>query len=228
MRRMMKRTCLMIVCGVVLVGCEEVKKEQPKRATAKVVNAAETRSTARPRNYVALPGRAATGSETVSALDSAAAAYEAQRRAEAEATIPEPRAVADTGLLSADGAEVSPASNAPYALQILNGTQGRLFIEAQDDSGNIFPFGFMYSGQRVGTQPQEPRLIVGKLTVIVRDPDSPGAPEIRRYRITPPSGYESHTLGITILPGGRYRVMVDGRVHYVSPEPDEQKEAGAE
>lgn len=107
-----------------------------------------------------------------------------------------------------------------YAVQMTNGTSGRLYIEMQDDSGNIFPFGFMYAGQRMGTRPQDARPIQGNLTVIIRDPDLPGAPEIRRYQVTPPAQYAGKTLGITILPG-RYRVSVDGQVYYTSPTPEE-------
>ena len=106
-----------------------------------------------------------------------------------------------------------------YAVQVTNGTSGRLFIEMQDDSGNIFPFGFMYAGQRIASRPQDPRPIRGQLTVVIRDPDQPSAPELRRYHVDPPDNYVGHTLGITILPGGRYRAAVDGKVYFTSPEP---------
>ncbi len=114
----------------------------------------------------------------------------------------------------------SAAGDAGYAVQVINGTSGRLFVEAQDDSGNIFPFGFMYAGQRVASHPQTPRPISGKLTIVIRDPDQPGAPELRRYAVRPPENYMGHTLGVTILPGGRYRAAVDGKVYYVTPEQD--------
>ena len=115
---------------------------------------------------------------------------------------------------------------AGYALQITNGTLGRLYIEVQDDGGNIFPFGFMYSHQRLCSPPQEARPIQGELTIIIRDPDSPGAPEVRRYRVAPPPDYMGKTLGVTILPG-QYRASVDGKVYYTSPPPPERTE-GAE
>lgn len=142
--------------------------------------------------------------------------------------IPEPRPVPSTGLLqsaspgvAAVGKQPSSRSGdgAPYAVQITNGTPGRLFVEVQDDGGNIFPIGFMHAGQRIGSQPQEARAISGQLTIIVRDPDRPGAPELRRYRVAPPPHYEGKTLGVTVLPGGRYRVTLDGQVLYTSPEP---------
>lgn len=113
-----------------------------------------------------------------------------------------------------------PSDSAGYALQITNGTLGRLFIEVQDSTGNIFPFGFMYSYQRLCSQPQEPKPIQGQLTIVIRDPDSPGAPEVRRYHVTPPPNYMGKTLSVTILPG-RYRVAVDGEVYYTSPLPEE-------
>lgn len=109
-----------------------------------------------------------------------------------------------------------PSSRAPYAVQVTNGTSGRLFIEMQDEGGNIFPVGFMHADQRIGSGPQEPRLIQGQLIVVIRDPDRPGAPEIRRYHISPPAEYQGKTVGITILPGGRYRASVDGQVYFTS------------
>ncbi len=112
----------------------------------------------------------------------------------------------------------SSAADAGYAVQMINGTSGRLFVEVQDDSGNIFPFGFMYAGQRIASRPQDPRPINGQLTVIIRDPDQPGAPELRRYKVQPAENYMGHTLGVTILPGGRYRAAVDGKVYYSTPE----------
>ncbi len=121
--------------------------------------------------------------------------------------------------ISASRAESSIA-DAGYAVQMINGTSGRLFVEVQDDSGNIFPFGFMYAGQRIASRPQDSRPISGQLTVIIRDPDQPGAPELRRYKVQPAENYMGHTLGVTILPGGRYRAAVDGKVYYSTPERD--------
>ncbi len=154
--------------------------------------------------------------------------------------IPDPRPVEDRGLtptaqntepptqevLDAPKPDVHATVSSPrgdeyggYAVQVTNGTSGRLFVEMQDDSGNIFPFGFMYAGQRIATRPQTDRPIHGHLRVVVRDPDQPGAPELRRYNVEPPASYEGRTVGVTILPGGRYRASVDGEVYYRSPEP---------
>lgn len=206
---MMKRLLMLTACSLVLTSCQVANTET---ATAPSATTAPGMS-ARPKNYVALPGQAASASETTSAID----AY-AQRGQQSTAPIAEPRPIADpaAGLLSTG--PVTPASEAPYALQIVNGTDGKLFIEAIDDSGNIFPFGFMYHGQRINAQPQEPRPITGHLTIIVRDPDRANAPELRRFLITPPQGYLGHTLGITVLPGGRYRVAIDNQVVYSYPE----------
>ncbi len=112
------------------------------------------------------------------------------------------------------------SSSVGYAVQVTNGTNGRLFVEVQDDSNNIFPFGFMYAGQRIAACPQESRPISGQLHVIIRDPDQSGAPELRRYHVNPPPSYEGRTLGITILPGGRYRASLDGEVYFRSPDPE--------
>lgn len=131
-------------------------------------------------------------------------------------TVPKSTAAVLTGKPA--GQNTTPSTNAPYALQVTNGTSGRLFIEVQDDAGNIFPVGFMHAGQRIGSQPQSPSPIQGALTVVVRDPDRPHAPELRRYRVTTPQDYKGKTLGVTILPGGRYRASVDGQVYYTTPE----------
>ena len=112
--------------------------------------------------------------------------------------------------------------SAGYAVQVSNATNGRIFIEMHDDSDNIFPVASMYAGQKISTQPQEPRPIRGQLTVVVRDPDQPGAPELRRYKVTPPPAYMGKTIGITILSGGRYRASLDGEVYYATPEPTEK------
>lgn len=111
------------------------------------------------------------------------------------------------------------ATSADYAVQVTNGTVGRLFVEVQDDSGNVFPIAFMHAGQNISTPPMEPKPIVGKLTVVVRDPDQPNAPELRRYKVNPPAQYSGKTVGITILPGGQYRASLDGEVYYTSPAP---------
>ena len=116
--------------------------------------------------------------------------------------------------------------SAGYGVQIYNATNGRIFVEMHDDSDNIFPVASMYAGQKISTAPAEPRPIQGQLTVVIRDPDQPGAPELRRYKVsTPPQGYMGKTISITILSGGRYRASVDGEVYYATPEPTEKPAA---
>ena len=110
-------------------------------------------------------------------------------------------------------------ATANYAVQLINGTTGRLFLEVFDDSDNVFPVGYMFAGQNISTPPSEPRNIQGQLTVVIRDPDTPDGRELRRYKVTPPVDYANKTIGITILPGGRYRASVDGQVYYTSPDP---------
>lgn len=110
-------------------------------------------------------------------------------------------------------------STANYAVQMINGTTGRLFVEVFDDSDNVFPVGYMFAGANLSTPPSEARPIQGQLTVVIRDPDKPDAPELRRYKVTPPLNYTGKTIGITILPGGRYRASLDGEVYYASPDP---------
>ncbi len=146
--------------------------------------------------------------------------------------IPDPRPVDDVSASAAGkgsagiSAHTSAShSSTDYALQITNGTSGRLFVEVKDDSGNIFPFGSMYAGQRIASRPQENRPISGQLEITIRDPDQVGAPELRRYRVTPPPSYNGRTVGVTILPGGRYRASLDGSVYYRSPEPKADRPA---
>jgi len=143
----------------------------------------------------------------------------------ASVSIPEPSPLQDPAAEKASyGSAASAAApatqpKASYAVQVKNGTPGRLYIEMQDDAGNIFPIAFMHSDQSISTPPQEPKPIVGKLTVVIRDPDQPGAPELRRYKVEPPADYMGKTIGITILPRGQYRASLDGDVYYVSPAP---------
>ena len=119
------------------------------------------------------------------------------------------------------------AGSANYAVQMINGTTGRLFVEVFDDSDNVFPVGYMFAGQNISTPPSEPRAIQGQLTVVIRDPDTPDARELRRYKVTPPANYTNKTIGITILPGGRYRASLDGQVYFTSPDPKAATPEGA-
>lgn len=218
------RALMLATCVAALSACSQLHLFED---TASGV-ATATQETTKPQ-YTALPGRAATygtPSDTATAFEHAAAAY-GVKPTQASSSAPATSAPAATttsapvALPSADRPvwrTVSSAPGAPYAVQITNGTNGRLFIEAIDEGENIFPFGFMHAGQRLGALPQDPRPIQGHITVIVRDPDRAGAPELRRYQIAPPQNYEGKTIGITLLPGGRYRASLDGVVYYTTPE----------
>ncbi len=106
-----------------------------------------------------------------------------------------------------------------YTLRITNATSGRVFIEAQDAAGEIYPCGFMTGSQSISSEKKQVAPIKGPITVVVRDPDKPEAPEIRRYKVTPPTGYAGKTVEITIISGGMYQVSVDGQVRYITPTP---------
>ncbi len=127
---------------------------------------------------------------------------------EPAATVPEP---------APEPASTSGAATMDYTVKITNGTTGRLFVEAQDASGDIYPCGFMAGNKSYSTERKQSAPIQGPITVVVRDPDQPDAPEIRRYRVTPPADYAGKTIGITIVPGGVYQASVDGQVYYTSP-----------
>ncbi len=106
-----------------------------------------------------------------------------------------------------------------YTLRITNATPGRVYIEAQDAAGEIYPCGFMAGSQSISSEKKQVAPIKGPITVVVRDPDKDGAPELRRYKVTPPTGYAGKTLEITIISGGFYQVSVDGQVRYITPTP---------
>ncbi|MBQ9835195.1 MAG: hypothetical protein IJO34_02615 [Akkermansia sp.] len=127
------------------------------------------------------------------------------------------------------GAGAAPAASAPaaqpqlmdYTVRIINGTPNRLFIEAQDATGTIYPCGFMHKDRSYSTPMVQAEPIHGPITVVVRDPDQPDAPELRRYKVNPPPfNYAGRTVTIKILPGGYYQAMVDGIVYYISPAPE--------
>jgi len=108
-----------------------------------------------------------------------------------------------------------------YTVCIINGTPNRLFIEAQDATGTIYPCGFMHKDRSYSTPMVQAEPIHGPITVVVRDPDQPDAPELRRYKVNPPPfNYAGRTVTIKILPGGYYQAMVDGIVYYISPAPE--------
>lgn len=105
-----------------------------------------------------------------------------------------------------------------YKIRITNGTEGRLFVEAQDAGGAIYPCGFMEGGRTFTTPMENSAPIKGPITVVVRDPDQPDAPEIRRYKVDPPSAdYNGKAIGINILSGGRYVASLDGQTYAASP-----------
>ncbi len=106
-----------------------------------------------------------------------------------------------------------------YTLRITNATSGRVFVEAQDAAGEIYPCGFMTGSQSISSEKKQVAPIKGPITVVVRDPDKPDAPELRRYKVTPPTGYAGKTVEITIISGGLYQVSVDGQVRYITPTP---------
>ncbi len=106
-----------------------------------------------------------------------------------------------------------------YTLKVTNNTNGRIFVEAQDAAGEIYPIGFMSGGISYTSKKERVAPIEGPITVVVRDPDQPGAPELRRYKVEPPANYQGKTIGINIISGGIYQVTLDGQVHYTSPTP---------
>ncbi len=100
-----------------------------------------------------------------------------------------------------------------YSVRITNSTPGKLFIEAQDAEGNIYPCGFMNGGHSATTPFEQAKPIAGPITIVVRDPDKEGAPEIRRFKVDPPAQYANKVVGVSIIPGGKYLASVDGNVY---------------
>ncbi len=115
----------------------------------------------------------------------------------------------------------NPAVSGPvnYTMRITNATPGRIFVEAHDAAGEIYPCGFMVNSDHIDSEKQQVAPIKGPITVVVRDPDKPGSPELRRYQVDPPKDYAGKTVEITIISGGRYQVSVDGQVRYITPTP---------
>ena len=171
---------------------------------------------------VSTPDITAPAANVVSAVtDAASAAGAALNGAVADVT------AAATGAAPSVPAPVAditaPAGGSMnYKIRITNDTPGRIFVEAQDAAGTIYPCGFMENGRTFTTPMENAAPIKGPITVVVRDPDQPGAPEIRRYKVDPPSGnYNGKAIGINILKGGRYMASVDGQIYYATPIPDE-------
>ena len=121
-------------------------------------------------------------------------------------------------------AQVPVSANQPvagqpidYTVSISNKTQGQLFVEAQDAAGTIYPCGPMAPNKTWNTPMTKADPIKWPITVVVRDPDQPGAPEIRRYKVNTPVDYANRNLNVSIIPGGQYQVNLDGQPVYVSP-----------
>ena len=108
-----------------------------------------------------------------------------------------------------------PGAGVPmnYSVRITNSTPGKIFVEAQDAAGAIYPCGFMDGGRSCTTPLEQADPIVGPITIVVRDPDKEGAPEIRRFKVNPPAYYAGQTVGISIIAGGKYHASVDGNVY---------------
>lgn len=127
------------------------------------------------------------------------------------------RPTVQPSLPSANTGSALPTGPVDYSVQIINTTDGRLFIEANDAAGEVYPCGFMVNGQSYTTNKKQVSPVRWPITVVVRDPDQPGTPEIRRYRIpAPESNYANKTIGISVMKGGIYHASLDGRVYYTS------------
>ncbi len=130
--------------------------------------------------------------------------------------------VAAPAVPAAPALTVQPAQNQnsgvmTYSVKVTNGTTNRLFIEAQDANGTIYPCGFMQPGQSETTKMEQVQAMSGPVLVVVRDPDQPGAPELRRYRIpTPNQNYSGKTVEFTVIPKGSYSGSVDGQPYVQS------------
>ncbi len=106
-----------------------------------------------------------------------------------------------------------------YKIRITNGTPYRLFIEAQDAADHAIPAGFMLKGKTSTATRSNAAPITGPILVVVRDPDQPGSPELRRYRIpTPKISYNNGSIEITIKQGC-YSASVNGQV-YAETQPE--------
>ncbi|MBR2314363.1 MAG: hypothetical protein IKA55_05840 [Akkermansia sp.] len=114
----------------------------------------------------------------------------------------------------------APGGTMSYTVKITNTTPGRILVEARDAAGVEFPCGEMLGGASCVTPREQAAPIAGPLTIIVRDPDKEGQPEIRRYKVNPPANYAGKTLGISIVPGGQYHASLDGQVYYTYTPPE--------
>ena len=105
--------------------------------------------------------------------------------------------------------------NMSYQIKITNATPSRIFVEAQDANETIYPCGFMQKGQSFSTPIKNGKPIAGPILVVLRDPDQPGAPELRRYRIpSPMQSYNNRIINIKLIPGGSYQAAIDDQVYH--------------
>ncbi|MCQ2364593.1 MAG: hypothetical protein MJ051_03460 [Akkermansia sp.] len=245
----MKRTLFYTSLGAALLASCSPEPAVPALPAMPTAPAAAHHAAPAPR-YVALPGQAAVAvnSDVDAAFDQQVAAYAGHTPAVQVPTAPAaptvdisapvaPAADVTSPAVPAPTADVTaPAAPAPvadvtaaptggsmnYKVRITNDTPGRVFVEAQDAAGTIYPCGFMEGGRTFTTPMENAAPIKGPITVVVRDPDQPGAPEIRRYKVDPPtSSYDGKAVGVNILSGGRYMASVDGQVYYCTPAPEE-------
>lgn len=154
---------------------------------------------------------------TAAVNDAASAAGAALNGAVADVT-----AAANAAMAPVADITAPTGGNMNYKVRITNDTPGRIFVEAQDAAGTIYPCGFMENGRTFTTPMENAAPIKGPITVVVRDPDQPGAPEIRRYKVDPPAtDYNGKAVEVNILKGGRYMAGVNGQVYYSTPAPEE-------
>ncbi len=137
--------------------------------------------------------------------------------ASGEAVAPPPTAVPN---MTVAAPMPAPGGVMSYSVKITNTTPGKILVEARDASGREFPCGEMAGGASAVTPCEQTAPIKGPITVIVRDPDKEGQPEIRRYKVNPPANYAGKTLGISIVPGGQYHASIDGQVYYTYTPPE--------
>ncbi len=162
-----------------------------------------------PQGYVTLPGQAPVGSGSSSAN---AAFDQAVNRPYA----PQP---SESYAPAAPQQPTQPSYNQnsgsmDYTVKITNTTGSRLFIEAQDAKGTIYPCGHTQPRQSHQKSFKNKAPIASPILVVVRDPDQPNAPELRRYRISAPNlSYDGRTVQISIISGGLYSAAVDGTVY---------------
>lgn len=160
-----------------------------------------------------VPTTPVAGSDSLQAPTAAVAPVVVPVAAPAPAAAP----MVTTPGMSVGTPDLAVGGNINYNVNFVNNTPGRLFIEAQDAKGEIYPCGFISPMQSINAPMQNVAPIKGPITVVVRDPDKPDTPEIRRYKVDPPAQYAGRTIGIAVIPGGIYQTSLDGVVVYTSP-----------